>query len=127
MTPPDDDKLDETLEETFPASDAPANTVETGIQLEAESPHAADVVVRDHPDARRFEAVVDGQVAYIDYERRADSMVLLHTYVPDALRGRGVGNRLAQGAIDAVRAQGLRLVVQCPFVRAYLRRHAPVP
>ena len=26
-----DDKLDESLEETFPASDAPANTVETGI------------------------------------------------------------------------------------------------
>jgi hypothetical protein len=28
-----DDKLDETLEETFPASDAPANTVETGIAV----------------------------------------------------------------------------------------------
>jgi hypothetical protein len=26
-----DEKLDETLEETFPASDAPANTVETGV------------------------------------------------------------------------------------------------
>lgn len=28
-----EDKLDETLEETFPASDAPANTVETGIRI----------------------------------------------------------------------------------------------
>jgi hypothetical protein len=28
-----DDKLDEALEETFPASDPPANTVETGISL----------------------------------------------------------------------------------------------
>ena len=27
-----DAKLDETIEETFPASDAPANTVETGIR-----------------------------------------------------------------------------------------------
>ena len=36
MAPPnpvDDSKLDEALEETFPASDAPANTVETGIRI----------------------------------------------------------------------------------------------
>jgi hypothetical protein len=30
----DDEQLDETLEETFPASDAPSNTVETGIRTE---------------------------------------------------------------------------------------------
>jgi len=29
---PSDAKLDETIEESFPASDAPANTVETGIR-----------------------------------------------------------------------------------------------
>jgi len=28
-----DDKLDEALQETFPASDPPANTVETGIRV----------------------------------------------------------------------------------------------
>lgn len=32
------DDLDETLEETFPASDAPANTVETGIRLGIDRP-----------------------------------------------------------------------------------------
>jgi hypothetical protein len=30
------DDLDETLEETFPASDAPANTPETGIRIDAD-------------------------------------------------------------------------------------------
>jgi hypothetical protein len=29
-----DDDLDETIEETFPASDAPANTPETGIRID---------------------------------------------------------------------------------------------
>ena len=39
-----DDKLDETLEETFPASDAPANTVETGIRIgNPFGPDASDV------------------------------------------------------------------------------------
>jgi hypothetical protein len=32
-TPQEDEALDETLEETFPASDAPANTGETGIRV----------------------------------------------------------------------------------------------
>ena len=33
QAPQGDDALDEALEETFPASDAPANTPETGISL----------------------------------------------------------------------------------------------
>ena len=50
----DDEKLDETLRETFPASDAPANTVETGIKLEIESsPEHVEVVVRDTPASER--------------------------------------------------------------------------
>jgi len=36
QAPQADDALDETLEETFPASDAPANTPETGISLPLE-------------------------------------------------------------------------------------------
>jgi hypothetical protein len=45
-----DEDLDETLEETFPASDAPANTVETGIRIGAV---ASDVI--DNREARRFQ------------------------------------------------------------------------
>jgi hypothetical protein len=47
-TPRDD--LDETLEETFPASDAPANTPETGIRIEptAEADQA-DTKKKDEP------------------------------------------------------------------------------
>jgi hypothetical protein len=46
--PSNDDKLDEALEETFPASDPPANTVETGIDLgEIESAQSSEVVVPD--------------------------------------------------------------------------------
>lgn len=32
-TPQEEEALDETLEESFPASDAPANTGETGIRV----------------------------------------------------------------------------------------------
>ncbi len=114
----DDRDLDETIEETFPASDPPANTVETGIRVGEELP-----VVADNRDAHRFELTVDGQTAFLSYDRRSQSMVLLHTEVPPGLRGQHLGERLADAAIRAARAEGLPIVIECPFVRDYVRRH----
>jgi predicted GNAT family acetyltransferase len=116
----DDARLDETLEQTFPASDAPANTVETGIHLDATPPSSA---VTDNPQARRFELAVDGETAVLNYERTPTSLVLVHTEVPPALRGRHIANVLAKAAVDRGRAEGLQIVAVCPFVKMYLRKH----
>jgi predicted GNAT family acetyltransferase len=115
------DKLDETLEETFPASDAPANTVETGIGLA--TAHVADDRVTDNPAAHRFELVIGGEVAFLNYERRPHSLVLVHTEVPPAYRGRGMGGALVKAGLEAARREGLRIGAVCPFVKAYLRKH----
>jgi predicted GNAT family acetyltransferase len=115
--------LDEALEETFPASDPPANTVETGIRVDVESPGASELVVRDHREASRFEAVIDGHIAFLQYVRRPNAFVFLHTEVPESLRGRGIASQLAKVGLQSARAEGLPIVVQCPFVRAYLRKH----
>jgi predicted GNAT family acetyltransferase len=114
-----DEVLDETIEETFPASDAPANTVATGIRV-GEPP---DLRVHDNREQSRFELEIDGQVAFLRYQRRDDALALVHTEVPEALRGRKLGELLAKAGILAARSEGLRLVVVCPFVRAYLKRH----
>jgi uncharacterized protein len=114
-----DEVLDETIEETFPASDAPANTVATGIRV-GDFP---DLRVRDNREESRFELEVDGQVAFLRYQRRDDALALVHTEVPEALRGRKLGDLLAKAGIQAARSEGWRLVVVCPFVRAYLKRH----
>jgi predicted GNAT family acetyltransferase len=120
MGPRDDRDLDETLEETFPASDAPANTVETGIRVEG-VPTATAVI--DSREARRFELIVDGQTAFLNYERTPESLVLVHTEVPLSLRGRHLADVLAKAAIDRARADGLQVIAVCPFVKAYLRKH----
>ena len=116
-----DDKLDETIEETFPASDAPANTVVTGVGLAAA--HVGDDRVTDNRVAHRFEFVTGGEVAVLIYERRGDALVFVHTEVPPALRGRGLGKALVKAGLEAARREGLRIVPVCPFVKAFLRKH----
>jgi predicted GNAT family acetyltransferase len=115
-----DDLPDETLE-TLPTGDAPANTVQTGTML-AVNP-AADDRVADNREGRRFELVIDGQTAVLTYERKGDALVFVHTEVPPALRGRGIGKALVKAGLEAARREGLRIVALCPFVKAYLQKH----
>ena len=82
--------------------------------------------VEDNPALSRFEKRNGGAVAvaFVEYERSGDGRIaLLHTEVPEALSGQGVGSRLVRGTLDAVRAEGLKVVPRCEFVAAYVARH----
>jgi predicted GNAT family acetyltransferase len=80
--------------------------------------------VRDNPEELRYELVDDDQVVgELLYRRYPDRILLVHTDIPPALEGQGLGSRLVAGALDDARAKGLRIVPVCPFVRSYLRRH----
>jgi hypothetical protein len=80
--------------------------------------------VRDNPDEQRYELVLDDDVVgEIVYRLRPGAVVLLHTEVSPDLEGKGLGAQLVAGALDDIRARGLRLVPLCPFVGDYLRRH----
>jgi uncharacterized protein len=114
------DKLDNTIEESFPASDAPANTVVTGVRVGP----SGEIVVRDNPEESRLETEVNGLLATLSYERHPHAVVLVETEVPPVLRGRGVANALAKWAVETAERDGLRVVAVCPFVQAYIRRHS---
>lgn len=82
-----------------------------------------EVRVVDDPAAGRFEADVHGQVAYLEYRLAGDTIDLIHTEVPRALEGQGIGSRLVRTALDSARERGLKVIVSCGFVRAYIKRH----
>jgi uncharacterized protein len=82
------------------------------------------VTVTDRPEQLRYEIEVDGELAgFLLYRREPGVLELVHTDVDPKWEGKGVGAALVQGALDDVRARGLKVRPFCPFVAAYIRRH----
>lgn len=87
-------------------------------------PEPSDVRVVDNPAELRYELHLgDEVVGQIRYATEAGLVFLIHTDVAEAIEGKGLGSVLVRGALDDLRARGLRIVPVCPFVAAYVRRH----
>ena len=80
--------------------------------------------VKDNPAKNQFELIVEGHTALAAYRLKPGIITFTHTEVPKELGGRGVGSQLAKGALDQVRARGLKVVPLCPFIKAYIEKHA---
>jgi uncharacterized protein len=81
----------------------------------------ADVV--NNKAHHRYQLVVDGHLAATYYKLADGVITFVHTEVPPELGGQGVGSRLVKGALDQVRADGLKVIAQCPFVKAWIDKH----
>ncbi|MFT3852292.1 MAG: GNAT family N-acetyltransferase [Ilumatobacteraceae bacterium] len=74
--------------------------------------------VRDVPEHGRFEITVGGEPAgFADYRRDGDVVALPHTVIDPRFRGRGLGAVLATAALDSLKAEGVKVLPQCWFVR----------
>ena len=62
----------------------------------------------------------DGRrLAEMTYSRAGDKLIIIdHTKVPAALRGRKVGERLVRQAIEDARRDGVAIIPLCPFAKA---------
>ncbi len=73
---------------------------------------------------QRFFIRLDGGYAELAYERPDQKTIdLRHTEVPESERGHGTAAALARAAFDYARAQKLRVMPTCRFVKAWLERH----
>ena len=73
--------------------------------------------------SHRYELAIDGHIAATYYKLADDVITFVHTEVPPELGGRGIGSKLIKGALDQVRADGLKVIAQCPFVKAYIEKN----
>jgi predicted GNAT family acetyltransferase len=92
-------------------------------------PNAApvdEINFADNPELSRYEARIgDRLLGFVDYalDPGGDRIVLDHTEVFPEAEGKGVGSRLAKGTLEDIRARGLKMIVDCEFIAAYLKRH----
>ena len=79
--------------------------------------------VKDNPALGRVEMTSGDAIAFVEYRRAGDRIVLVHTEVPEAMSGKGVGSKLVRGTLDVLRSEGMKVVPRCEFVAAYIERH----
>lgn len=71
----------------------------------------------------RFEIERNGEIAYLEYSLSGNVLVLIHTEVPEKLRGMGFATSLAETALQLAREKNLKVDVVCPTVQGYLAKH----
>ena len=80
--------------------------------------------VTDNPDESRYD-LHDGDrlIGVAAYRLSGETITFTHTQVDPEYEGQGAGSQLAREALDDSRARNLRVVVHCPFITAWIRRH----
>jgi predicted GNAT family acetyltransferase len=71
----------------------------------------------------RFEVERAGQVAYLEYALDSRVLTLIHSEIPEGLRGEGVASELARTALEWARENHKQVDVECPFVAGYIKSH----
>jgi uncharacterized protein len=84
------------------------------------------IEVDDEPQQSRFVVRGSGGAAELEYRLDGDRFYLVHTEVPDAWEGRGVGGQLVRAAVARAAANELTVVPWCPFAHKWLRTHPDV-
>ena len=77
----------------------------------------------DNAAEKRYELDLGDDMALIEYVLGRGLIVLTHTEVPEQYEGQGIGKELVQAVLEDIRTKEIKVVPQCPFVAAYIRRH----
>ena len=83
------------------------------------------ISVHDNTTNQQFEIRQGEHLAFLTYRVREGKLYLLHTEVPEALGGQGMGSALVQHGVAYARQHGYGLVPYCVFARGYLEKHPP--
>jgi predicted GNAT family acetyltransferase len=82
------------------------------------------LAIREGSSKGRYVHAAGGHVAEMTYSRAGESLLIIdRTDVPDAFRGRDLGEAPVVRAVADARTEGRRSLPLCPFAAAQFRRH----
>jgi len=79
--------------------------------------------ITNNTSEMQFEILLDGEKAFLSYRFYKKSIAFMHTVVPKSHEGKGVASALAREAFRYAEEQKKPVMVYCPFVSAFLKRH----
>ena len=79
--------------------------------------------VTNNENQQRFEVHEGEEIAYLEYRYYKKDIALMHTFVPEVLEARGIAAALAKYALEWARENKKPVMVYCPYVGAFLKRH----
>ena len=80
-----------------------------------------EIEVAHQPDQQRFVTIVDGHESVADYRMSGSNIDFNHTFVPNALRGRGVAEQLVRKGLSWARQEGFKIQASCSYVQKFLK------
>jgi|HubBroStandDraft_6_1064221.scaffolds.fasta_scaffold1692559_1 predicted GNAT family acetyltransferase len=82
----------------------------------------SELMVTRNSSVNRFEVTIEGHLAKVDYRMSGNRMIITHTEVPDALRGKGIAEQLVAFAVKYARKEGHEVVAECDYANRFLNR-----
>jgi len=79
--------------------------------------------VINNEQRQQFQLPLDGEIGFLEYRLHEGAIVLMHTEVPETLSGKGIASALAVYAFKYAKENNLPVIVYCPFVKTFLKRH----
>ncbi|PQZ90322.1 GNAT family N-acetyltransferase [Arthrobacter sp. MYb227] len=89
----------------------------------------ATITIEQRAERKRY-ALLDGEKSigaahYRDLETdHGLERVFFHTVVDEEYAGQGLASKLAAFALQNTLAQGHKIVAVCPYIKAYVKKHA---
>ncbi|PWL32165.1 GNAT family N-acetyltransferase [uncultured Roseivirga sp.] len=83
------------------------------------------IQVKEHENKGSFYIEENEEiVAEMTFSKAGDQRIIIdHTEISDGLRGKGVGLKLVEFAVDYVRSKNIKMLPLCPFVKSTLLKH----
>ena len=84
-----------------------------------------DTRVTNNVESNQFEIhTEDGRLAgYAAYKDGDGVREFVHTVVEDEFEGQGIGRKLARSALDRTRADEMKVIATCKFIKRWIGRN----
>lgn len=61
--------------------------------------------------------------AIVNYELQGETLRLVYSEVPEALRGKGYGSVMMEAVLKAIEQEGYKITPVCSYIKSFLSKH----